>query len=145
MLNRKLFFIYGLLPILLCLTFLFSLTYGLNGLSFIDALGVLFNADGANSVTIVKIIRFKRIIMVCITGAVLGGSGCVFQAILKNPLADPFTLGISGGGALGAAVAFISGLSATASFFTPLFAFVGAALSIFIVYLLVFKQFAKIL
>jgi iron complex transport system permease protein len=139
MLNRKLFFIYGLLPILLCLMFLFSLTYGLNGLSFLDALRVLFNTDGTNSLTIVKIIRFKRIIMVCITGAVLGGSGCVFQSILRNPLADPFTLGISGGAALGAAAAFISGLSATASFFTPLFAFVGAALSIFIVYLFGFK------
>lgn len=135
MLNRRMIFIYVLMPILLFLVFFFSLTYGLSGISLIDALSALFNVGDENIITIIRSIRLKRIIMVCVTGAVLGGSGCVFQAILKNPLADPFTLGISGGAALGASIAFISGFAAVASFFTPLFAFVGAALSVFTVYI----------
>jgi iron complex transport system permease protein len=60
----------------------------------------------------------------------------VFQAILKNPLADPFTLGISGGASLGAAAAFISGLAAVRSFFIPFCAFVGMTVSVSVVYLL---------
>jgi len=139
MLNRRMIFIYVLMPILLFLVFFFSLTYGLSGISLIDALSALFNVGDENIITIIRSIRLKRIIMVCVTGAVLGGSGCVFQAILKNPLADPFTLGISGGAALGASIAFISGFAAVASFFTPLFAFVGAALSVFTVYIFGFK------
>ncbi|MDR1942733.1 MAG: iron ABC transporter permease [Endomicrobium sp.] len=135
MLNRRIIFIYVLMTVLLFLIFFFSLTYGLSGISLLDALSALFNFGDENIITIIKSIRLKRIIMVCVTGAVLGGSGCVFQAILKNPLADPFTLGISGGAALGASMAFISGLAATASFFTPLFAFAGATLSVFTVYI----------
>jgi iron complex transport system permease protein len=139
MVNRRALFIYAAMLTLLFLAFLFSLTYSLNGISFVDALNALFNVGDENIITIIKLIRFKRIIMVCVTGAVLGGSGCVFQAILKNPLADPFTLGISGGAILGASIAFISGLAATVSFFTPLFAFAGAVLSVFTVYVFGFK------
>jgi iron complex transport system permease protein len=134
MLNRKFIFIYTLLLVLLFLSFLLSLTYSLNGISFFEAVDALFNAGDTNVITIIKDIRLKRIIMVCISGAVLGASGCIFQVILKNPLADPFTLGISGGAALGACVAFVSGLAATASLFIPLFSFTGAILSVFIVY-----------
>ncbi|MDR0398471.1 MAG: iron ABC transporter permease [Endomicrobium sp.] len=139
MLNRRMIFIYVLMPILLFLVFFFSLTYGLSDISLIDALSALFNVGDENIITIIRSIRLKRIIMVCVTGAVLGGSGCVFQAILKNPLADPFTLGISGGAALGASIAFISGFASVASFFTPLFAFFGATLSVFTVYIFGFK------
>jgi iron complex transport system permease protein len=134
MLSRKFIFIYTLVLVLLFLSFLFSLTYSLNGISFFEAVNALFNVGDTNVITIIKDIRLKRIIMICISGAVLGASGCVFQAILKNPLADPFTLGISGGAALGACAALISGLAATANLFIPLFSFTGAVLSIFIVY-----------
>ncbi|MDR0977446.1 MAG: iron ABC transporter permease [Endomicrobium sp.] len=134
-LNKRLLFIYVLMFVLLFLVFLFSLAYNLNEMSFFNALNALFNSKDENIRIIIEVIRFKKIMMICIAGAVLGGSGSVFQAILKNPLADPFTLGISGGAALGASIAFMSGLASTMSFFTPLFAFTGAALSIFTVYL----------
>ncbi|MDR1663100.1 MAG: iron ABC transporter permease [Endomicrobium sp.] len=140
-LNRKIIFIYVLILILLFLLFFFSLTYDLSGgISLLDALRALFNVGDENIITIIKSIRLKRIIMICVTGAALGGSGCVFQAILKNPLADSFTLGISGGAALGAALVFISGFAEVAGFFVPLFAFAGAAISVFTVYIFGFKM-----
>ncbi|MDR2458213.1 MAG: iron ABC transporter permease [Clostridiales Family XIII bacterium] len=139
MLNRKFVFTYTLMLVLLFLSFLLSLTYSLNGISFFEAVNALFNVGDANIIIIIKDIRLTRVIIVCVTGAVLGASGCVFQAILRNPLADPFTLGISGGAALGTCVTFISGLAAAASLFVPLFSFVGAILSVFIVYAFGFK------
>ena len=50
-------------------------------------------------------IRLPRVILACLAGAVLAMSGVVLQALLKNPLATPFTIGISGGASLGAVLA----------------------------------------
>jgi iron complex transport system permease protein len=119
--------------ILLTLISSFALLSGSIDISFSDALNGLFKNADDNVTIVIKYIRLPRIIMACITGAGLAVSGCVFQAILKNPLADPFTLGVSGGAAFGAAMAFISGLSAMASFFVPLCAFIGAISSTLIV------------
>jgi iron complex transport system permease protein len=134
--NKKFLFIYILMPVSVLVVFLFSLTVGLDGISFIDAVEALFGGTDENVSAIIKQIRFSRIFMACMVGAGLAVSGCVFQAILKNPLADPFTLGISGGASLGAAAAFISGLAATRSFFIPFCAFVGMIVSVSVVYLL---------
>jgi iron complex transport system permease protein len=50
-------------------------------------------------------VRLPRVLACVLTGAALGGAGCALQALLRNPLADPFTLGISSGSSLGAVVA----------------------------------------
>jgi iron complex transport system permease protein len=134
--NRKFLFIYILMPVSVLVVFLFSLTVGLDGISFIEAAKTLFSGADDNVAVIIKQIRFPRIFMACMVGAGLAVSGCVFQAILKNPLADPFTLGISGGASLGVAAAFISGLAAIRSFFIPFCAFAGMIVSVSIVYLL---------
>ncbi|MBW7990603.1 MAG: iron ABC transporter permease [Planctomycetes bacterium] len=55
-------------------------------------------------------VRLPRIILACLVGAALACSGVVFQALLRNPLADPYILGISSGAGLGVIVAVISGL-----------------------------------
>jgi iron complex transport system permease protein len=133
--NKKVF-VYILILILFIGVFLFSLVSGSNEISFIDALKALFTNADDNTAMIIKQIRFPRIIAASVTGAALAVSGCVFQAILKNPLADPFTLGISGGAAFGVAVAFVFGLASITSFFVPLCAFIGVIISIVIVYLL---------
>ena len=67
-------------------------------------------------------------------GAALSVSGAAFQALLRNPLADPYVLGVSSGGALGAILALI--FAARISLITPLAAFVGATATIAIVYFL---------
>ena len=69
-------------------------------------------------------LRIPRAVLGALVGAGLAASGSALQALLRNPLADPFVLGVSGGAALGATVALALGLLTLAG--PPLFAFVGA-------------------
>ncbi|MBU4344953.1 MAG: iron ABC transporter permease [Proteobacteria bacterium] len=68
---------------------------------------------GADSMldTIVWQIRFPRVLLAALVGATLSLGGLVFQALLRNPLAEPYILGISGGSAIGAIVGILAGLS----------------------------------
>ncbi|MDY6844451.1 MAG: iron chelate uptake ABC transporter family permease subunit, partial [Thermodesulfobacteriota bacterium] len=86
--------------------------------------------------TIVLHIRLPRLILASCVGGGLAVSGAIFQALLRNPLADPYILGISSGSALGAVCAIILGLSYTTigEFAVPLCAFLGAFLSTSLVY-----------
>ena len=78
-------------------------------------------------------VRLPRIIFAGIVGASLSLGGVIFQAILRNPLADPYILGISGGSALGAIIGILLGAS---SFYlgVPLLAFLGALATVFLVF-----------
>ena len=79
-------------------------------------------------------IRLPRVICGVFVGAGLSVSGAVFQGLLRNPLADPYTLGISTGAALGASIAiFISGILAIADIPVLPCAFAGAILTLFVV------------
>jgi iron complex transport system permease protein len=79
-------------------------------------------------------LRLPRILLGIMVGAALSVSGAAFQALLRNPLADPYVLGVSSGGALGAILALV--FAARISLITPLAAFVGATATIAIVYFL---------
>jgi len=81
-------------------------------------------------------IRLPRIILAGLVGAALSCSGVVFQVLLRNPLADPYILGISSGAGLGAIVAVISGLSWTLWGRSPVavFAFAGALGTVWLVW-----------
>lgn len=61
--------------------------------------------------TIVWRIRFPRVLLAALVGATLSLGGLVFQALLRNPLAEPYILGISGGSAIGAIIGILLGLS----------------------------------
>lgn len=78
-------------------------------------------------------VRLPRIIFAGIAGAALSLGGVIFQAILRNPLADPYILGISGGSALGAIIGIVVGAG---SFYLgiPLLAFLGALATVFLVF-----------
>src|SRR5690606_40883501 len=52
----------------------------------------------------------SRVLQALLVGAALAGTGAVLQALLRNPLAEPFVLGVSGGGALGATLALAAGV-----------------------------------
>ncbi len=80
--------------------------------------------------------RLPRILFAAVTGGALSVSGVVFQAILRNPLASPFTLGISGGGSLGAVVAIVLGwdLSVGGLSLLPLSSFAGSLAIVLVVY-----------
>lgn len=87
-------------------------------------------------------LRIPRLIMAMLTGMTLACVGGGFQGILRNPLADPYILGVSAGAALGAcsaiALQYITGLYLTP--IVPIFALIGAFLSISLVYLLSRKK-----
>ncbi len=74
-------------------------------------------------------IRLPRIIVSILMGMALGASGAVLQGILRNPLADPYILGISSGAALTAVLGIISGLSFLGIFTIPVIAFIGALIT----------------
>ncbi len=77
-------------------------------------------------------VRLPRILTCAAVGAALSVSGVLFQGILLNPLADPYTLGVSAGAAFGASMAILLNLSAT-YVSIPLFAFMGACATLFFV------------
>ncbi len=70
--------------------------------------------------------RFVRLAAALVIGGALALSGAVFQALLRNPLAEPFTLGLSGGAGAGAALAFVCGLRALTVYAVPGMAFAGS-------------------
>lgn len=73
-------------------------------------------------------IRLPRVFVAVLIGAALGASGAILQAILRNPLADPYILGISSGASLSAAIGLLTGLSSTIGRFSvPVMAFIGAS------------------
>ncbi len=79
-------------------------------------------------------LRLPRIALAIGSGAALALAGAAFQALLRNPLADPYVLGVSSGAALGAIVAII--FASRFTFARPLLSFAGAAAATFVVYLL---------
>jgi len=81
-------------------------------------------------------VRLPRVILACIVGAALACAGVVFQSLLRNPLADPYILGISSGAGLGAIIAVISGVNWTLWGRSPIavFAFAGALGTVWLVW-----------
>ena len=81
-------------------------------------------------------VRIPRIILAAIVGAALAGAGVTFQAVLRNPLADPYILGISSGAGLGVILAIISGFNWTIWGRSPIaaFAFIGALGTVWLVW-----------
>jgi iron complex transport system permease protein len=66
---------------------------------------------GTTEETIFFSLRLPRVVLAALVGAALGASGAMLQSLLRNPLADPFVLGVSGGAGLGATIALALGLS----------------------------------
>jgi iron complex transport system permease protein len=88
-------------------------------------------------------LRLPRIVLAFLTGAALGVVGAVFQAMLRNPLATPYTLGVAGGGSFGAVVAmFLPAFAPVVAFkwgpfnYVQCFAFAGSILAVAVIYLM---------
>ncbi len=90
--------------------------------------------------TILFQIRLPRVIVAMLMGMALGAAGAVLQGILRNPLADPYILGISSGASLTAALGIIGGMSFLGSFTVPVLAFIGAVITGGIVGMLGWKR-----
>lgn len=98
-----------------------GVSFGATTVSFARAL-----SDAASPERAIVESRLVRVALGAVTGAALASAGCAFQALLRNPLGDPFALGVSGGAALAASVAVLLGAGATA---VPAAAFAGALLA----------------
>lgn len=108
------------------------------GAAKIDILGLLRDSAGGAGLpeadrAILFSIRLPRIIFAGMVGASLSVAGVVFQALLRNPLADPYILGISGGAALGGIIGIIIG-PILGCWGIPGLSFLGALLTIFLVF-----------
>ncbi len=88
--------------------------------------------------TIIYVARIPRVIAGLLIGMALSGSGVVFQGVLRNPLAEPYVLGISSGAALGATLVIISNMSFNILGFsaTSIGALIMALITVFIVYII---------
>jgi len=130
-------------PLLSSLIFLFfalllSLAIGSVFLSPQEIWQTILGRGTEISTSILWRIRLPRTILIALTGAALGGSGATYQGLFRNPLADPFLIGVASGAGLGAVIAMsvkwpysFWGLMAI-----PMAAFIAALLTVFIVYTL---------
>ncbi|MEM2562271.1 MAG: iron ABC transporter permease [Candidatus Bathyarchaeia archaeon] len=84
-----------------------SISLGWYKASLLDILRALFMPDNSPLSTIVWDLRLRRILAALVIGAVLGGSGAAIQACMRNPLASPFTFGLSHAASLGVAFALL--------------------------------------
>ncbi|WP_018247687.1 FecCD family ABC transporter permease [Orenia marismortui] len=86
--------------------------------------------------TIIFKVRLPRVLLAALVGVALATAGTLFQSLLKNPMADPYIIGISSGASLGASLGFILKLNFDLYYLNtiPLLAFIGALLTVFIVY-----------
>jgi iron complex transport system permease protein len=116
--------IWTLLIAILMVALLIAVSTGSERLSFFDL--------SSTQRTILFDIRLPRVLLGACVGASLAAAGASLQALLRNPLAEPYLLGVSNGAALGTMIAFV--FFEQFLFARPLFAFAGAGIATFTVY-----------
>jgi len=119
-----------LLALLTAALFAASLTVGPAEIPALDGLAALFVPSDGPATLVMREIRLPRAILGLLLGAALGLSGAAMQGYLRNPLAEPGLIGVSGAAALGAVLAIQTGLAASLALGLPLAALTGAALSV---------------
>ena len=146
--RQRLLFLLVLLVLLLILVPL-SVSMGVIKASFMDVIKLMFN-DGSvpPEIEAILMLRLKRALAAVAIGAILGAGGASMQAVLRNPMASPFTLGISHAAALGVAVSLLLGVSGTTSYrvitvhspyLLPLFAFIFSLLQVAVILALSYR------
>ena len=126
-----------LLAVLLVLAFLWALSIGTVKLSFVQIYegivnqftsGMAIETAGQGQVhDIIWLLRLPRLVLAALVGMGLSVCGVIMQAVVKNPLADPYILGISSGASLGATAAILLGIGvALGENFVGIAAFIGA-------------------
>ncbi len=103
----------GLLLMVLLVVLLMGISFGSSGSGVSSLWHILTNQGHVDPMhlTIIWKLRLPRVLLAALVGAALSLGGLVFQALLRNPLAEPYILGISGGSAIGAILGILLGLS----------------------------------
>lgn len=107
------------------------------GRAMIDLLpGIAVDTDlSARELGILQVVRFPRVILGVIVGSALAMSGAAYQGVFRNPLADPYLLGVAAGAGLGATLAIVAGGGGTTPIpAVPAAAFVGAIAGVLLAY-----------
>ena len=112
---------------------LIAVAAGAASLPLRDVVLAMFGYGDPTTRTIVIDLRLPRAALALVCGGALATSGAVFQALLRNPLAEPYVLGVSGGAAVGAIGAIVLGI-ATWTALVPAAALAGALAAVFLVY-----------
>ncbi|HWW78025.1 MAG TPA: iron ABC transporter permease [Steroidobacteraceae bacterium] len=135
MLNSKVAAWGGLagLFVLAAAVFFASLLVGSSGIAARRVAGALFGSGDDAARNVLTIVRLPRVLAAFGVGSLLALAGVLLQALFRNPLADPYVLGVSGGAAIGALLAMIAG---AAAFSVQFAAVVGALGAVTIVYFL---------
>ena len=134
------------LCLILCISLVTALQFGAKFISLDQIISALLsmidvNATASMTNTIITDIRLPRLIYSVLTGIGLSLVGLLMQTVTRNALADPYVLGVSSGASTGAVFAIImGGLPFLGQYNTPIFAVLGAALSIILVLLCVGKS-----
>ncbi len=126
------------LLILLAAACLVSMAVGSAGYSVPEILRALFSEEKSAIKTIVINLRLPRIILAILIGASLAAAGALLQSVMRNPLADPGTIGVSAGAGTAATTILLLFPNLTSS--VPLFAFGGAALACVLIYMMAWKE-----
>jgi len=117
--------------IISALLILFSLSMGTIFISPVEIFAGITGTEPVPENFIIVKMRLIRIILAITVGASLAVSGVMFQSLLKNPLADPFIIGVSSGAALGATAAIVLSM---ANIYIVLFSFIGGLVTITLIY-----------
>lgn len=109
-----------------------SMTMGSSQIGLRDLPGILSGSGSPEARTILADVRLPRVLLAIAVGAALASAGGALQAVLRNPLADPYILGLSGGAGLGAILwsSASGGTSAFASTMRPAAAFAGSVAAV---------------
>ncbi len=126
------------LLILLAVLCLLSIAVGSAGYSILEILDAVFREEKSPIKTIVVNLRLPRVILAILIGASLAAAGALLQSVMRNPLADPGTIGVSAGAGTAATTILLLFPNLTAS--VPLFAFGGAALACVLIYAMAWKE-----
>jgi iron complex transport system permease protein len=121
------------LTIILVIVLVLSIRLGTVSLTTRQVWDALLGTGDPTTATIVRQLRLPRTTQAALVGAALAASGTTFQALLRNPLAEPYILGVSSGSALGAVIAVVTGLSNRVVWALPLMAFIGAIVAMLLV------------
>ncbi|HUW77277.1 MAG TPA: iron ABC transporter permease [Candidatus Nanopelagicaceae bacterium] len=116
----------------LAVALVMGVTFGPVSLSLSKILRTIFGIHGGLTGTdrvILLQLRLPRVVLATLVGAALAASGAAYQTVFRNPLADPYLLGVAAGAGLGATLAFI-GRSPGVTPSVPIFAFVGGVISV---------------
>jgi iron complex transport system permease protein len=123
----------ALLGGLLAVALVAAVRLGAVPLAVPDLLDALAGRGDPTTVTIVRELRLPRALQAALVGAALALSGATFQALLRNPLAEPYVLGVSSGAAAGAVATIVTGAAARSPLALPVAAFAGAGASMLLV------------